>query len=579
MGFVARRFAGTWSPPSVSDDGHWSTVGGPLALPSASGQLVTEDSAKRLSAVWACYKILTEAMGQMPLHLFQRRGDERERAREHPVDRLLTKEPHPELYPFEFKERMQGFAIFRQTAVAEIEWEGSRPVSLMPLHPDRVRRARIESPRMKVWEHLEDDGRTWRRIPDDEIFRLPGTPVLDFARDSFGAAQALEAYSSKTFQTGVRPSGFIAQDPGTSYSEDAKTLIKARIMENHGGSENAGGVLWLPEGLKWNQIGMTNLQAEFVASKAFTVADVSRWFRIPPYMLGLLESGTVSYASVSQQSLDFVVYTLMPWIRRWEEAVAGSLILDTDRFFAEFKTADMLRGTTEERYGVYAVALQWGILSVNEVRRLENMNPIDGGDEHLKPLNMGDTGPRGAEAGSPADRLLQALTSDAAGRIVNRERKALPKLLEKGDDAAIDDFYAGHAEFVADALHVPPAVAQSYITAQRKRAVDVEAWDTDALVAELSAMAGVNEQKGGAFSVPSISVNPVINVETDGIARAIREAPAPTVNVAVDPTPIQARVDSGPIAQAILESRQVTTTKDVERDENGRIVRVTEKSA
>lgn len=455
MGVIADRLA-AWAQPSVSDDGAWTTIGGPISYMSAAGQVVSQETALRLSAVWACYKVITEAVAQLRLHVYERVSeDERRRARIPLATRLGTA-PNAEQTAFEFVEMNQGRALFRQFVPNRVTWRGTSVQAIEPIHPDRVRRRQVAGkPR---WEYLEDDGIKWTALRADELFTVPGTPVLDYARDSFGMAQALELYASRSFQQGVRPAGFIAQDPGASFTEEQRKQIKDRIAEEHGGSGKAGGVLWLPEGLKWNQIGMTNQQAEFVATKSFTVADVSRWFRVPPYMLSLLEEGTVSYASVSQQSMDFVVYTLMPWVRRWEQAIGRDLIVDNDRYYAEFLTAEMLRGTTEERFAVYAVALQWGILSVNEVRRLENLNPIEGGDTYMRPLNMGDTA---AEAGSPADRLLQSLLGDTVERVVNRERSGL----RKADDP--DEFYRGHAEFIAQALHVTPAAAESYISARK----------------------------------------------------------------------------------------------------------------
>ena len=485
MGALARRWAATWTAPSVSDDGHWTTAGAGTAYASASGNIVTAESAMRLSAVWACVKILSESVAQLPCILYDRlSGGARERSTD-PLAWTLANAPNDEQTPIEFFEQMMGWALFRRFAFAEIVWRGHLVEQVIPRHPDRIRRSKVSNA-VRRYEYLEDDGLTWRPLDDSAVLRMPGTPVLDHARDSFGMAQALERYAARSFKQGVRPSGFIAQDPGTSYSEEARAQLKARITEEHGGSDQAGGVLWLPEGLKWNQIGMTNQQAEFIATKAFTVADVSRWFTVPPYRLSLLESGTVSYASVKTQDVDFVVYTLMPWLVRIEQTISRDLITDKRRRFAEFLTAGMMRGTTQERYAVYAIALAWGIMSVNEVRRLENLNPRAGGDAYLTPLNM--TSARAAEAGSPADRLLTALTSDAAGRIVNRETRALPKLLERGDEKALDDFYAEHAAYVSEALHVPLDQAQSYAARQRKAAVDVNGWDSTALVADLCAM-------------------------------------------------------------------------------------------
>ena len=476
MGFLADTLA-AWSAPSIEDEGHWRTIGDGIAYSSYAGVNVTEESAKRLSAVYACYKINTESVAQTPCLLYDRTGkDTRERSTS-PLAYTLSTQPNDEQTPFEFFEQMQGWAVFRPFAYAEIEWQGATVRQVIPRHPDRMRRQR-RADGTRRYEHLEDDGVTWRPLDDDAVMRVPGTPVLDYARDSFGMAQALERYASKSFAKGVRIAGFIAQDPGTSYTDIQRKLIKDRIEEEHGGTGKAGGVLWLPEGLKWNQIGMTNQQAEFISTKAFTVTDVARWFRIPPYMLGLLESGTVSYASVSTQGVEFVVYHLMPWLTRWEQAIGRDLIVDKRSQFAEFLTANLLRGTTKERYEVYAIALAWGVMNVNEVRRLENLNPRPGGEDFALPPNTAGPAARHIEAGSPADRLLQSLTADTAERTARRETAALAKLAERaGDDgkaweSGVRDLYADHAGYVARALHLPDAEARAYADRRRSAVLD-----------------------------------------------------------------------------------------------------------
>lgn len=475
MGVLAETWA-SWSPPSLDEEGHWRTVGdGPVYI-SASGQVVTEDSALRLSAVWACQKIITEALSQTPCILYDRVSED---SREKSTDALayvLTTQPNDEQTPFEFFEMLGQHALFRRFAFAEIEWRGPTPAQVIPRHPDRIRRQKRPNG-TKRYEYLEDDLQTWRALDDDAVMRIPGTPVLDHARDSFGMAQALQRYAASSFQKGIRPAGFIAQDPGTKFSDEAKLKIKARIQENHGGSEHAGGVLWLPEGLKWNQIGMTNDQAEFVAFSSFSVADVTRWFSVPPYRLGLLEPGTTSYASTKTFDVDFVVYTMMPWYVRFEQAISRDLIVDKRRRFVEFLTANLMRGTTAERYAVYAIALQWGILNVNEVRRLENKNPRSGGEVYYLPPNTAGPGGPAAisgtvghiEAGSPADQLLQALVSGNAEREARRETATLAKLASRaGDDGKVFEagvrlYYQDEvASDLAEHLHISEDEARAY---------------------------------------------------------------------------------------------------------------------
>ncbi len=580
MGLISRfkRMAAVWTSPSVSDDGHWTTSGGEHVFTSQSGAVVTQATALRLSAVYACVKIITEAVGTLPLLVYDKGPDDTRTRSTGPLADRLALDPNEEQTAFEFKEMLQGWALFRSYSHARISWDGiGQPESIMPLHPDRLRR--LKGPDgARRYEFLQDDNTTWLPIPDNEIFRLPGTPVLDYARDTFGMAQSLESFTSNSFKKGVRPSGFIAQDPTVSYDDDARALIKARIEEEHGGATNAQGTLWLPEGLKWNQLGMTNQQAQTIEQMNFSVTEITRFFRVPPYMVGVLDEGSVSYASVSQQSLDFIVYTLAPWFQRWSDAVGRDLIMRPSEQFAEFLTAAMLRGTTAERYAVYAVALQWRIMNRNEVRKLENLAPVTGGEEFDLPANM--AAPDQLDAGSPASNLLSMLTSDAAGRIVRRETAALPKLLEKGD-AAVDEFYETHVTYVAEAMHISVSAARSYTSERRRDADSVTTWDVDGIVAGLSAMSGVEPlalAAPGGFNVPAVTVAPSISIDTKPMADAIFAAEPPTV--VVEPAPpapinVTAVIDPEPIAAAIAGR---TVRKTIKRDTKGQIIEIIETS-
>ena len=178
MGALARRWAATWTAPSVSDDGHWTTAGAGTAYASASGNIVTAESAMRLSAVWACVKILSESVAQLPCILYDRLpGGARERSTD-PLAWTLANAPNDEQTPIEFFEQMMGWALFRRFAFAEIVWRGHLVDQVIPRHPDRIRRSKVTNA-VRRYEYLEDDGVTWRPLDDSAVMRMPGTPVLD----------------------------------------------------------------------------------------------------------------------------------------------------------------------------------------------------------------------------------------------------------------------------------------------------------------------------------------------------------------------------------------------------------------
>jgi hypothetical protein len=227
---------------------------------------------------------------------------------------------------------------------------------------------------------------------------------------------------------------------------------------------------------------MTNEDAQFLATREFQSEDVCRWFRVPPHMVGLTSKTTSWGSGIEQLSLNFLIYTLMIWLKRWEQAVGRDLILAPQTYYAEFLTDALLRGNTKDRYDAYAIARNWGWLSANDIRRRENENPIPNGDVYLQPLNMVEAGsppadapppalPAGKSAGAAAHYAL--LVHDAAARVIRREIAALTKVAQRtADDASawraeVAAFYADHAAFVASALRVPLASAERYVGEQR----------------------------------------------------------------------------------------------------------------
>lgn len=491
MGIIAQR----WETAALSPDDDRLYGGAVQSYMAQSGQTVTHESALRLSAVFSCVKILSEAVAQLPLILYQSLGESSDgtstgrRRVKSPLAERLHDEPNDEQSAYEFIEQMQAWATMRSFAYAEIATDGQ----LIPRHPDRIKTERIVGSRKLRFQYLEDDGR-WRPILWDDMLRVPGQPVLDYARDSFGLAQAVEQYGSKSFANGVRPSGIVTTTK--VLDETGRERLRTWIEEGNAGSERSGRLMILPEDMKYVQLGMTNQQAEFVASRTHSLTDIARWFRIAPYMLGVLQSGAMSYASIEAQSLEFVVFTLMPWVKRWEGAVHRDLIIERSEQYAEFLLEVLLRGTTTERFQAYAIARQWGWLSVNDIRRLENMNPIGAqGDKYESPLNMGDAAQRAnpnqqkdgtppktnkpppvpaaeLDEGSPAANLLRLFVQDGAGRATRRETKALNRIISQhGDDqpaleAAAAEFYRDHALFVSEALHLPPGEAKRYADAK-----------------------------------------------------------------------------------------------------------------
>jgi len=435
----------------------------------ASGITVTPELSIQCIAVFACVRILSESVASLPLHLYRRRPDRgKERAADHWLYPILHDLPNPEMTSFELREILMGHLALWGNAFAEIEYDGAGRVrSLWPLRPDRMRVRRQNG---ELYYHYTlPNGGPEVVLPRSRIWHLRGfgydgvvgySPIA-LARQAVGLALATEEFGARFFGNGARP-GIVLEHPGV-LSDEAHRRLRESWEERHQGLSRAHRVAILEEGMKVHEVGIPPEDAQFLETRRFQVTEIARLYRIPPHMLADLERAT--FSNIEHQSLEFVIHTLRPWLVRWEQAIYRDLIPPQERgsLFAEFLVDGLLRGDIESRYRAYAVGRQNGWLSANDIRELENMNPIpEGGDIYLVPLNMvpaaslqAPTPPQGgqAEAGQralpPAAmraaeedeeqerarriaearwRLAEAwrpLLADAAGRILRREMDAI----------------------------------------------------------------------------------------------------------------------------------------------------------
>lgn len=363
---------------------------------SSSGQAVTADTAMRVAAVFACVRVIAESMAQMPLILYRQLDDGKERAKDHPLYRILHTRPNRWQTPYEFKRMLAGHAVLRGNGFAEILHTGGKGVAeLIPLHPDRVRPFWYND--LPAYEYSPPNGSS-RVILHADMFHLRGFSddglnglnPIQLHREAIGLSLATEEHGARLFSNGVRPSGVLKM---TSHFKDdeARKNFKKSWKEAYAGSSKSGETIVLEDGLDWTQIGMTSEDAQFLETRKFQRSEVASIFRVPPHMIGDLERATNN--NIEYQSLEFLTHTLGPWITGFEQAVTRDLIEETlqEELFAEFLVDALLRGDIGARYKAYATGRQWGWLSPNDILRKENMNPIPdekGGNEYLKPVNM-----------------------------------------------------------------------------------------------------------------------------------------------------------------------------------------------
>ena len=382
-----------------------STVGSRYAFymgGSSSGKSVTERSAMQMTAVYACVRILSEAIAGLPLHLYRYKDDGgKEKAIDHPLYLLLHDEPNPEMSSFVFRETLMTHLLLWGNAYAQIIRNGKGEViALYPLMPNKMTVSRDENGQLyytyqKSQEELpKDDAYTVTLHPSD-VLHIPGlgfdglvgySPIA-MAKNAIGLAIATEEYGAKFFANGATPGG-ILEYPGAVKDPD-----KIRESWNRGfsGSQNAGKVAILEEGMKYTPISIAPEQAQFLETRKFQINEIARIFRVPPHMVGDLEKS--SFSNIEQQSLEFVKYTLDPWVVRWEQSIQRTLLSQDEKisYFVKFNLEGLLRGDYQSRMNGYATARQNGWMSANDIRELENLDRIseeDGGDLYLINGNM-----------------------------------------------------------------------------------------------------------------------------------------------------------------------------------------------
>ena len=369
---------------------------------STSGKTVTERSAMQMTAVYSCVRILAEAIAGLPLHLYTYKEDGgKEKAIGHPLYLLLHDEPNPEMSSFVFRETLMTHLLLWGNAYAQIIRNGKgEVVALYPLMPNRMTVDRDSSGQLFYsYQMNNSDAPTMKTgtviLKPSDVLHIPGlgfdglvgySPIA-MAKNAIGLAIATEEYGAKFFANGATPGGLL-EYPGTVKDPDR---VRESWNKGFSGSQNAGKVAILEEGMKYTPISIAPEQAQFLETRKFQINEIARIFRVPPHMVGDLEKS--SFSNIEQQSLEFVKYTLDPWVVRWEQSLSRALFTPEEKkkYFFKFKVEGLLRGDYQSRMNGYATARQNGWMSANDIRELENLDRIpaeEGGDLYLINGNM-----------------------------------------------------------------------------------------------------------------------------------------------------------------------------------------------
>lgn len=465
------------------------------------------ESALKISAAWACMRLISETLAMLPLQVFRREADDgRSVATNHPLYALLHDAPNKTaMTALEFRQMLTLHMLLRGNGYALI-LPGDRGVvdQLIPLVPEQVGVQRNYD-RTLTYRVYDPRTRQTTAYDEDELFHVRGLSldgqlglsVLSYAATSFGLALAGDQYAARFFQSDARPVGALQSDKELSAA--AQERLRASWEEIYGGLNNSGKVAVLEDGLTYVPLSFNPEDSQLLQMREFSVTDIARWFNVPLHMIQSESKDTSWGTGIEQLAIGFVTWTLLPWAKRWEQAISRRLILAPQTFYAEHEMAALLRGDQKTRFESYGIGRQWGYLSVNDIRRLENLQNIGPeGDIYLQPSNMVDAAdvgappapaparlpaaatPLGAQAAvgpfaaaGPRGEQLALVARAAAERVVRKEQAAVRRLQARhaGDAGGfrreVEAFFAAHADWVAAVTGLPAGRAQAWAQARR----------------------------------------------------------------------------------------------------------------
>ncbi|HZR66605.1 MAG TPA: phage portal protein [Terriglobales bacterium] len=439
-----------------------------LALPTASGRLVSPETAMRASAVLACIRILSEDVSTLPLRLFVRTKTGAQYAFSHPVFDLLYSSPNDEMTAVELREHMVIDSLLYGGFYNLLEIDGSGDIrAITPLAASNViPRRNLDTKKLEFLYNPPNTPNGPAMPPTvyqaEQVWRgqmlsrygITGQSVCLLAREAIGLALAAEEQGARLFSNGTQVTGFLSTPPGVELTADQRTAIATGWKDAYGGSANSFKTAILQNGLTYQKLSLTAQESQFIEARKFQLQEIARLFRVPAVMLGANDKEQ-TYASAEAFFSSYVRNTLLPWTTRIEQSITRDLLRpdERSRFYARHNFNSLMRADTLQRYQAYGQAIRDGWLSRNEVRDLEELADQPGLDEFLVPLNTGTQAADGTIT-APSQKVQAVLTA-AAGRIVRREAKS--KKFEP--------------EFVAETLALPIETAQAYCTKREAGAI------------------------------------------------------------------------------------------------------------
>lgn len=351
-----------------------------------TGERVTVNSALQLSAAWACVRLIAETLSTLPMHLYVDKGGMKSTAKNHQLYRLLHSQPNADMTAVEFWQAILASLLLWGNAYVEKRSSGGVITSFEFLMPDRVTRHLLKSGAVE-WRYANPTAGTSRVIPEASMWHTPaftvdgvnGLSPVSMGANVLGSAIAADKASANTFTNGMKSSGLVTMD--VQLKPDQREDIRQHVKK----VADAGGVMVLERGAGFQQLSMNPQDAELLSTRAFNVEEICRWFRVPPFMVGHSEKSTSWGTGIESQMIGFVTFVLRPWCVRIEQSIRKSLLTPAEResYSAEFALEGLLRGDSAARAAFYGSMTQNGVMTRDECRALENLEPKGGNAEVL----------------------------------------------------------------------------------------------------------------------------------------------------------------------------------------------------
>jgi len=432
-----------------------------MPLQSTSGIRVDEDAALSFAAVFAATKAISETVSVLPWRVYEERGDERILQSGTTLDRTLHRRPNADMTAFTWREYMVACALLWGNAYAEIERDNAGEViGLHPIHPSAIKPKRTDSGALVY--NVQSDGGSSTDVPAETMYHLRGPTrdgivgrsVISLARDSWGYGIAADQFANAFLGNGGTPSLVIQQGEGAPEmsAEGAQNMLSS-FDRRHKGTKNAGKTAYLESGFEIKTVGVPQKDAQFIEQRRHAVVDVARWFRIPPHKIQSMDNAT--FSNIESQAIEFVTDAIQPWVERMEQEADAKLLPMDTRLITKMNINGLLRGDSAARSEYYAKLWNIGVYSVNDVRRLEDENPVSGGDQRFVPVNMVSLDQAAQQGGTTnPGAAMRGVFEEAHQRMIDKEQRAVERAHEQGKDMQTwaAEFYGRHAQHMREAL-------------------------------------------------------------------------------------------------------------------------------